>query len=109
MVTLGTIFELLEDKRRRYLLYHLYEQEGPVGVDELVEKIEEWEDDPGRVGPDDRFERIAVDLKHTHLPKSADVEFVQYNPDEGVVQIQGTPPKFDILVTIARLIEEPDE
>ncbi|WP_254530889.1 DUF7344 domain-containing protein [Natrinema gelatinilyticum] len=109
MVTLGSIFELLKDERRRYVLYYLYEQQGPVRIDELVEKIEEWEDGPERDGPDDRYERIAVDLKHTHLPKSAEVEFIQYHPDEGTVQIQGTPPKFDVLVTIARLIEEPDE
>ena len=109
MVALDTIFELLEDERRRYVLYYLYEADGPVAVNELVEKVETWEDDPPRDSPDDRLETIALDLKHTHLPKSAEVEFVQYDSEQGVVQMQGTPAKFDTFVTIARLVEGPEE
>lgn len=46
MVTLDTLFKLLENERRRYALYYLYEQDGPVGVKELIETIEDWEDNP---------------------------------------------------------------
>ncbi len=109
MVTLDAIFELLEDERRRYVLYHLYKANGPVAVRELIETIDLWEDDPPGDGPDDRFETIALDLKHTHLPKSAEVEFIQYDSEQGIVQMQGTPAKFDTFVTIARLVEEPEE
>ncbi|QFU84625.1 DUF7344 domain-containing protein [Natronorubrum aibiense] len=109
MVTLDKIFELLENKRRRYALYYLYERDGPVAVGELIEKIDEWEDEQPHHDVPDRFDTLSADLKHTHLPRSSEVEFVQYDPEQGVVQIQGSPQKFDTFVTVARLIEKPDE
>ncbi|TYL39024.1 hypothetical protein CV102_06945 [Natronococcus pandeyae] len=110
MVTVGTVFELLEEKRRRYVLYYLYERDGPVGVEELVKTVDEWEDEPPPQNRSlDRFEEIALELKHTHLPKSAEVEFVQYDPDQNIVQIQGSPHEFDTFVTVARLVEKPEE
>ncbi|WP_425499368.1 DUF7344 domain-containing protein [Natronosalvus caseinilyticus] len=57
----------------------------------------------------DRFEKIAIDLKHVHLPKSAEVEFIQYDKEQGVIQAQGSPEEFDALLTIAKIIEEPEE
>lgn len=108
MVTLNKVFELLKDERRRYVLYYLYEQDGPVAIRDLVETVETWEDNPP---PKDsllnKFEEVALDLKHHHLPKSDEVEFIQYNPEQCVIQIQGSPPEFDTFVTVARLIEEP--
>ncbi|WP_306057933.1 DUF7344 domain-containing protein [Natronococcus wangiae] len=110
MVTLDTVFELLQDERRRYTLYYLYERDGPVSVRELVETIDEWEDDPsGYQNSLSTFEEIAVELKHVHLPRTAEVEFIQYDPDQGLIQVQGSPRQFDALITVARLIEKPDQ
>ncbi|WP_440766353.1 DUF7344 domain-containing protein [Natronorubrum sp. DTA7] len=110
MVKLGTVFDLLEDKRRRYVLYYLEQRDGPVAIRELVEQIDEWEDEPTRADRSaDAFEDIAIELTHTHLPRAAEVEFVQYDREQGTIQIQGAPPKFDTFVSIARLIEEPEE
>ncbi|WP_339103511.1 hypothetical protein [Haloterrigena salinisoli] len=110
MVTLGTVFELLTNERRRYALYYLYEQDGPVTISDLVETIDRWEDgSPPQESTLDTFDEIALDLKHHQLPKSAEVEFIQYEPERGTVQIQGSPEKFDTFVTIARLIEDPSE
>ena len=108
MVSLDTIFDLLSDERRRYALYYLYEQDGPVAVEELVETVTRWEDDSH--SPDrhqDRIENATIEFQHTHLPKSESVEFIQYSPNEGVIEVSGAPPKFDALVTVARLIEQP--
>lgn len=109
MVALDTVFDLLCDERRRYALYYLHERDGPVAVEELISAVVKWETD-GRpsVEPSDAFDRVEIDLEHVHLPKSADVEFVQYDPDRGLVQVQGSPPEFDALLTVARLIERPD-
>ncbi|WP_019991706.1 DUF7344 domain-containing protein [Natronorubrum tibetense] len=110
MVNLGTVFDLLEDKRRRYALYYLDQRDGPVAISELVERIDEWEDEPTPTDPSaDAFEDIAIELTHTHLPRAAEVDFVQYDREQGTVQIQGAPPKFDTFMNIARLIEEPEE
>lgn len=106
MVTLSEIFDLLSEERRRYALYYLYEQDGPVPIEELVKVVAEWEENPhGQDEPWARFDEITLDLQHTHLPKTAKVDFVQYHQDKGIIQVQGTPPKFDAFVTIARLFE----
>ncbi|WP_425499365.1 DUF7344 domain-containing protein [Natronosalvus caseinilyticus] len=52
MVALDEVFELLEDQRRRYALYCLYEKDGPVAVSELVKKNREM----GRRPVGDRWE-----------------------------------------------------
>ena len=110
MATLDTIFTLLSDERRRYALYYLHEQDGPVAVEELVTVIADWEENPPASELSwDEFDNIAIDLKHTHLPKTDEVEFIQYCPDDEVVQVQGVPPKFEAFVTIARLLEQPED
>ncbi|WP_425493569.1 hypothetical protein [Natronosalvus vescus] len=42
------------------------------------------------------------------LPKAAEGEFVEYDPDEGVVDVTGTPVEVDALITVAKVIERPD-
>ena len=106
MVSLDTIFGLLSTERSRYALYYLHEQQGPVVVDELVEAIASWEADPTEDVPE-RYDRIELSLQHNHLPKTAEVEYVEYRPDEGVIQTQGIPPEADVIVTLARIIEGP--
>ena len=108
MVSLDTIFELLSDERRRYALYYLYKKDGPVPIEELVGTIADWEDDPPEDDSWEMFDEIVVDLQHTHLPKTAEVEFIQYRRDQEVIQVQGSPPKFDAFVTIAKLLEQPE-
>ncbi|MFU8869780.1 hypothetical protein [Natronococcus sp.] len=110
MVELETVFDLLGDERRRYALYYLYERDGPVSVAEVVETVEKWEDDDAEADPEfDSLDRIALELQHVHLPKSAEVEFIQYDPSRNVVQITGSPPEFDAFVTVAKLLENPGE
>ncbi|MDG5818934.1 hypothetical protein [Natronococcus sp. A-GB7] len=110
MVELETVFELLQEERRRYALYYLYERNGPVSVAEVVETIEKWEDDTAETSPElGSLDEIALELQHVHLPKSAEVEFIQYDPSRDVVQITGSPPEFDAFVTVAKLLESPEE
>ncbi|ELY57954.1 hypothetical protein C491_09164 [Natronococcus amylolyticus DSM 10524] len=108
MVELETVFELLREERRRYALYYLYERNGPVPVDELVETVEKWEDE-GTAPELDSVDEIALELQHVHLPKSAEVEFIQYDPSRNLVQINGSPPEFDAFVTVAKLLESPGD
>ncbi|WP_226007578.1 DUF7344 domain-containing protein [Natrinema salinisoli] len=109
MNTLDTVFDLLSDERRRYVLYYLHEQSGPVSVDKLAETIRTWEDDPPTQNVLEGVDALKVELQHRHLPKTAEVEFVQYQPEQGVIQVEGTSPEIDALVTIARVIEQPED
>ncbi|UHQ98144.1 hypothetical protein HYG81_21455 (plasmid) [Natrinema zhouii] len=107
MVLLDTVFDLLSNERRRFTLYYLKEQDGPVSVDELVATIAEWEDNPPRDFAEDGLERLEITLEHQHLPKSAEVDFIEYRPEEGIIQTKGIPPEVGALVTLARIIEQP--
>jgi hypothetical protein len=106
MDSLNRIFDLLSKERRRYALYYLERQDGPVSVDELAERVVEWETDPAAVSiPEERFERVEIELHHNHLPKASEAEFVEYNPERREVEVTGTPPEFNAIISIAEIVE----
>lgn len=108
MDSLNRIFDLLSKERRRYALYYLERQDGPVSVDELAEQVIEWETDPAAVSlPEERFERVEIELHHNHLPKASEAEYVEYDPESEEVEITGTPPEFNAIISVAELIERP--
>lgn len=109
VVSLDRVFELLRKERRRYALYYLEQQDGPVPIDEVAEKVAEWETDGVRASiPEELFERVECSLRHTDLPKASEAEYIEYDPKEGVVEVTGTPPEVDAILTVAKVIERPD-
>lgn len=109
MVSLDGIFDLLSEERRRYTLYYLDQQTGPVSVDEVVTQVAEWQSEPGSVSiPEDTFDRIEINLRHVDLPKASKATYVQYDPDAGTVELTGPPPEFDAIISVAKVIERPD-
>lgn len=110
MVTLDTVFDLFSKERRRYVLYYLDQQGGSVSVEEVIEQVADWETENSHKDiPDEKFDRIELSLRHTHLPKTAEVDFIEYLPDEGTINVHGSPTEFDAIVTIAKTIEQPDK
>ncbi|MFP8958300.1 hypothetical protein ACLI4Y_16395 [Natrialbaceae archaeon A-CW3] len=110
MVSLDTLFKILSDKRRRYVLDCLHEQDGSISIRELVETINAWEDDPPTQSSSwDEIEHLEVELEHHHLPKTAEADFVLYNPEKRTIQVQDPSVEVDALITIARVIEQPAE
>lgn len=108
METLDEVFGLLDRERRRYVLYYLKEAGGPVSVEELAAQIVAWENDSTREEvPDDAFEDVTLTLRHHHLPNASRAEYVEYDPDENVVRLSGTPTEFSIVLSVARAIEQP--
>lgn len=108
MASLSRIFELLSEERRRYALYYLEQHEEPVPVDELAERIAEWEDDPAALDlPEDEHRNVEIELEHKHLPKASDAEFVEYDPDAEVVEVTGSPAEFSAILSISETIEQP--
>lgn len=109
MEPLDRVFDLLRRERRRYALYYLEQHDGPVSIDEVAEKVAKWETDgPPASIPEEKFEQIEVDLYHTDLPKAANAKYVEYDPEEGSVEVTGTPPKVDAIITVAKVMERPD-
>jgi len=109
MKALDDVFQLLDRKRRRFALYYLREAQRPVSVDELAATIAEWEADSA-VAADEfvDFDDVVLTLKHQHLPKAARTEFVEYDPEESVVRMTGSPPEFSVILSVARAIEQPE-
>ncbi|MFW5896152.1 MAG: DUF7344 domain-containing protein [archaeon] len=103
------MFEVLSDERRRYTIYYLERQDGPVAIEELVEQIAVCEaDGTAEDIPDEKFREIEIELYHTGLPKAADLEYIEYNRESGEVELKEAPPRIDAIVGVARVIERPD-
>ena len=110
MNALDEVFELLDRERRRYALYHLAEAEGPVRVEELAEQVAAWEHGTSTDGvPEEAFEDVTLTLVHQHLPKAARAEFVEYDREENVVRLSGSPAEFDVVLSVAKAIDQPAE
>lgn len=108
MEALDEIFTLLSKERRRFALYYLEQAEGPVHIDELTENVSEWESDPSeRSIPDEEYEETILTLRHSHLPKAAKAEFVDYDPESNYVEVSGSPPEFRAVLHVAEAIEHP--
>lgn len=81
--SLDTVFELLANQRRRYILYYLDEIETPVvRLDDLTDQLVEWERDwENRDTNDtaDHWETVRIDLHHSQLPRLANANFIDYD------------------------------
>lgn len=109
MVSLDRVFDLLSKERRRYALYYLERQDGPVSVDEVAEQVAEWETNGATVSiPEEKFEQIEVELHHNDLPKASEAKYVAYEPEEEVVEVTGTPSEVNAIISVAKAIERPD-
>ncbi|MCH7661040.1 MAG: hypothetical protein IH933_10855 [Euryarchaeota archaeon] len=106
MMSLDTVFDLLRSERRRHVLYYLDEREGQVSVEEVTEEIAREETDDGEIPPE-KYEQIELSLHHTHLPKSAVAEFIEYDAEAGEVYVHGSPDEeFDTVLTVAEVLDE---
>jgi DNA-binding transcriptional ArsR family regulator len=102
-LTADEVFGILSSDRRRMVLSYLREH-GPSGtMDELAEQIAAWEND---VAIDEltsqQRKRVYVSLYQTHLPKLAEAEIVDYDVDEGTVQLTELATEIDAFLTPQR-------
>lgn len=109
MGIMDQIFDLLSKERRRYVLYYLDQQDGPVSVAKLTEQVAEWETNgsPATI-PEEKFEQVELSLLHTELPKASEANYISYNSEKGIVELTGAPPEFDAIISIAEVVERPD-
>lgn len=109
MGTIDQILDLLSKERRRYALYYLTQQDGPISVTEVAEQVTEWETTgPPATISDERFEQVKIELLHTDLPKVSEANYINYDSERGIVELSGTPPGFDAIISLAKVIERPD-
>lgn len=92
------IFELLSNRRRRYVLYYLKQlDEGEtVTLSEVASRVAAWETgtDPAEVSYDDR-KSVQTTLYQFHLPKLADSGVVRYDKRSGEITKTESTSTFD--------------
>jgi len=87
------IFDVLSDARRRRLIRALRTREEAQSVPTLAESVATRE--PGDPDP----ERLAISLRHVHLPKLDATGVVEYAPDQSRV-------RYDESALVERLLDQ---
>ncbi|AZH26282.1 DUF7344 domain-containing protein [Haloplanus aerogenes] len=96
-----TIFSMLSNQRRRYVLYHLNREPGPVALRDLAEQIAAWENDVDVADLDyKQRKRAYTSLHQTHLPKLDDVGIVDYDRDGGTITLADRANDLDIYLEL---------
>lgn len=82
------VFDILSNRRRRYVLRCLRDRDDPVSIRELSETIASWENDCDvpAVEPKQR-KRVYTALHQTHLPKMVQAGVAVYDSDRGLVEL----------------------
>ena len=93
---LDVLFEVLADRERRRILRYFAESDDEAAT--FAELIEFLADEAAEGADPDR---LAVTLHHTHLPKLADVGFIEYDDRSETVRYRGEPAVEEI-VALAR-------
>jgi len=81
------IFDLLSNRRRRFVVHALKRMEEPVELAELSRYVAAWEMEmePEEIDYEDR-RSVYVTLRRTHLPKMDEKNVLQFNKSEKTVQ-----------------------
>jgi hypothetical protein len=81
-----TILELLANRRRRYLLYALRGQEGPIELSTVAEQVAGWEHDiPPEEVAKNEYKSVYVSSVQCHVPKLADAGVVDHDEENHTV------------------------
>lgn len=96
-----TVFTILSNRRRRYVLHYLKQRDAPVSIRELSETVAAWENGPDAetVTPKER-KRVYTALHQSHLPKMDRAGVVRYDPDRGTVELTDAIDAFDIYLDV---------
>lgn len=88
-LSLDTIFEILKNQRRRYVLKYLRESSGTVKLNELADQVAAWENDKelGLVSSNER-KRVYVGLYQCHLTKMDDSGVIDFDQYRGTIEVR---------------------
>lgn len=80
------VFDILQNQRRRFVLYHLDGRAAPVELGALVEQVAAWENDTtvSSVTATQR-KRVYDALQQVHLPRLQEAGLVEYDADTRTV------------------------
>ena len=101
-----TIFSMLSNRRRRYVLYYLNRNPGPASLRDLAERIAAWENDVEVANLDyKQRKRVYTSLHQTHLPKLDEAGVVDYDRSAGTITLADRATDLDVYL---KLVDEHD-
>lgn len=87
-LTQDTVFEILSNSRRRFMLSYLHEHDGPVDLMDLANEIAAWENDTSVEDlTDKQSKRVYVSVYQTHVPKLVSTGLIEYDSDSGLIEL----------------------
>lgn len=94
--SLDTVFDLLSNPRRRFVLHYLKEHDEPVELNDLAAEIAAKENDvPTDELTSQQRKRAYVSLYQTHVPKLEEVGVIEYDSDTGEIALTEQADKID--------------
>ncbi|GAA0522976.1 hypothetical protein SAMN04488066_105170 [Halorubrum aquaticum] len=102
------IFEVLSNRRRRFVIHALKREEGAVEVSDLSTHVTAWEVgvEPEEVEYEDR-RNVYSTLQRTHLPKLEEKNVVTFDEEENLVWATPELENLDIYVEVLGTREIP--
>jgi len=94
-------FEMLSNRRRRYILHYLHDTEGSATLSDLAEQVAAWENDT-RIRDISASERKTVytSLQQFHLPKMDETGAVEFDQRAGEVVITDAARELDVYLEV---------
>ncbi|ELZ32253.1 DUF7344 domain-containing protein [Halorubrum distributum] len=102
------VFEMLSNRRRRFVIHALKRAEEPVDVSELSTHVTAWERgvDPDAVKYEDR-RNVYSTLQRIHLPKLEEKNVVRVDEEANLVEPTPTLDDLDVYIEVLRGREIP--
>ena len=95
-LTQDTVYDLLSNRRRRFVISKLRRADGAVSVNELSEAVAAWENDVEIDElTDKQIKRVYVSLYQIHIPKLDEAGLVAYDKDAGQVELTPAVSELD--------------
>lgn len=96
-----TVFDVLQNRRRRYALHYLKQENGPVSLGGLAEQVAAWETDTtlGELSSQAR-QRVYVSLLQAHLPAMEKAGVVRFDDAERTVELSEAARTVDIYLEV---------
>lgn len=95
--TPDALFQALSKRMRRRVLSYLLDRR-EASVTELADVVAGWRATESAMVERTERERIAVELRHVHLPMLASAEIVEYDSGSGAVRLPDLPASVADLV-----------
>jgi len=94
-------FEMLSNRRRRYIIHYLQDEESTATLSDLSEQVAAWENDTdiGAISASER-KTVYTSLQQFHLPKMDETGVVEFDDRAGEVELTDAASELDLYLEV---------